>query len=227
MPEIVVVRLDGGPRLVIEDAAGLARDFFSKDASSAGPKAFDARAGKGDPDRIIADDVRAINETMRARARHSAWEAEFAAVEPLPWLQAISLEWDLIATDDATWTASNATAVCAAAVEATTGAYRGPSVATKVLHLKRPRIFPVLDSLVLEQIGATSQQVPVLLDHLRKVGRANLEQLRAVQRELAAAGYTRTFVRILDGLLWASHPDAGLARELGGWERVVRRTTSK
>jgi len=70
---------------------------------------------------------------MRARARHSAWDAEFTAVEPLPWLTAIGRDWDLIATDEGSWTASNATALCAAAVDAATGPYRGPSVATKVL----------------------------------------------------------------------------------------------
>lgn len=225
MQRVVIDRLDDGPQLVIEDAEGLALDFFSKDASSVGPKAFDARAGQGDPDRITADDVRAINETMRARARHSAWEAEFAAVEPLPWLAAISLSWDLIATDSEAWDTTNATAICAEAVAKATGPYRGPSVATKVLHLKRPRIFPVLDSLVLEQIGATSQGVPVLLDHLRAVGQTNLEQLRSIQEHLAARGIRRELVRILDALLWASHPDAGLAPELGDWERVVRRRT--
>lgn len=223
--QVVISRLDSGPRLVIADSVGLALEFFSKDASSVGQKAYDARAGHGDPDRITADDVRAINETMRARARHSAWENEFAAVEPLPWLKAISLDWDLIATDVAIWEAANATAVCAEAVAKATGPYRGPSVATKVLHLKRPRIFPVLDSLVLEQIGATSQRVPVLLDHLRRVGRTNLEELKAVHTSLDKAGYPRTLVRILDGLLWASHPDAGLAPQLGNWERVVRRRT--
>src|SRR5919106_1815989 len=191
MQQVVIDRLDDGPRLVIEDAEGLALDFFSKDASSVGPKAYDARAGQGDPDRITADDVRAINATMRARARHSAWEAEFAGVEPLPWLAAISLNWDLIATDSEAWNTADAAAICAEAVAKATGPYRGPSVATKVLHLKRPRIFPVLDSLVLEQIGATSQPVSVLLDHLRAVGQNNLEQLRAIQKALAARGFRR------------------------------------
>lgn len=223
MQRVVVQRLDGGPRLLIEDALGLALDFFSKDASSLGPKAYDARAGQGDADRINANDLRAINATMRARARHSAWDSEFTAVEPLPWLAAIGRDWDLIASDDASWVANDATAICAAAVDAATGPYRGPSVATKVLHLKRPRIFPVLDSLVLEQIGAISQPVTVLLDHLRAVGRSNLAQLTSIEAGLAESGYQRTLVRILDGLLWASHPDAGLAPKLGDWERVVRR----
>jgi hypothetical protein len=219
---VVVERLDGGPRLVIEQPTDLALDFFSKDASSVGPKAYDARAGQGDPNRITPDDLRAINATMRARARHSVWEKEFAAVEPLPWLAAINQDWDLIATDEGTWRAQDCTRIIADAIAATTGKYRGQSVATKVLHLKRPRIFPVLDSLVLEQVGATSQPVPVLLEHLRAVGRANLKQLLATKRHLGQHEYRRSLVRILDGLLWASHPDAGLAPKLGDWEHAMR-----
>jgi hypothetical protein len=223
MRPVTIKRLDHGPRLVIEDPAGLAFDFFNRDASSVGPNAYDAYAGRGDPDRISAADLRAINQTMRARARHSAWEAEFSAVEPLPWLTAISHDWDLLATDEDIWARADATTVCAMAIERATGPYRGTSVATKVLHLKRPRIFPVLDSLVLQQIGAVSQPVSELLSHLRAVGRANLPQLAAIQADLKQAGFERSLVRILDGLLWASHPDAGLASQLGHWERTFRR----
>ncbi|MDQ2935102.1 MAG: DUF6308 family protein [Chloroflexota bacterium] len=91
-----------------------------------------------------------------------------------------------------------------------------------MLHLKRPKVFPILDSLVLEQIGATSQSVTAILDHLRAVGRHNLQSLREVQAYLAERDLERTLVRILDGLLWASHPDAGLPPKLGRWELVVK-----
>jgi Family of unknown function (DUF6308) len=220
---VVVHRMDDGPRLVLEEPQLLAHDFFRLDASSVGPMAFDARAGLGDPNRITAEDLRAINQTMRARARHSAWEAEFGAAEPLPWLAAINLDWDLIATDDATWAASDCTHMIAIAVEKSTGRYRGNSVATKVLHVKRPMVFPILDSLALEQIGATNQPVAAILDHFRAVGRENLDQLRAAQAFLARQEITRSLVRVLDGLLWASHPGAGLMPKLGAWERTVRR----
>ena len=222
MQSITVPRFDSGPRLLIEDPLQLALDFFTLDASSRGPSSFDARAGQGDPNRIIEADVRAINTTMRARARHSAWEAEYAALEPLPWLSAISQEWDLIASDDDVWKGNDCTRITAAAIKASSGKYRGISVSTKVLHLKRPRIFPVLDSLVLEQIGATSQSVEAMLDHLRAVGRKNIARLQWIQKELAGRNIERTLVRIMDGLLWASHPDAGLTPKLGRWERVVR-----
>jgi len=220
---IVVRRMDGGPRLVLDEPHLLASDFFRLDASSVGPTAFDARAGQGDPNRITAEDLRAINQTMRARARHSAWEAELGAAEPLPWLAAINLAWDLIATNDATWASSDCARVIATAVEKSTGRYRGKSVATKVLHVKRPKVFPILDSLALEQLGATNKSVRATLDHLRAVGRENLKQLRAVQAFLEEQQITRSLVRVLDGLLWASHPGAGLMPKLGAWERTMRR----
>jgi hypothetical protein len=68
---IVIRRLDGGPSLIVEAASSLAYAFFSNDPSSIGLKAFDERAGRGDPDRITTDDIRAINQTMRARSPHS------------------------------------------------------------------------------------------------------------------------------------------------------------
>ena len=72
MGELVVRRLDGGPRLVIEDPYELALDFFSKDPSSVGREAYDAWVGKTDPVRLVADDIYAINRTMRARSPHTA-----------------------------------------------------------------------------------------------------------------------------------------------------------
>ena len=226
MDPIVIGRMDGGPRLVIEGPAALAFAFFSTDASSVGPDAYDQRAGKGEPNRITSDDIRAINQTMRARSPHSAWEPLTAAVDELPWLTAIDAGWDLIATDDKDWQATGGAALLAAAIEASVGPYRRLSVATKVLHLKRPRLFPVLDSLVIDLIGglANVAHPAQLLLHLRQQGRANLETLLAIQAELAARDQPleRSLVRILDALLWSSHPAAGIAATLGDWEHLVR-----
>lgn len=73
MELVVIDRLDGGPRLVIERPDELAIDFFSHDASSVGPDAYDGRAGRGEANRITTDDIRAINQTMRARSPLTAW----------------------------------------------------------------------------------------------------------------------------------------------------------
>lgn len=220
METVVVRRLDGGPRLVIEDPYEIALDFFSKDASSVGSDAFDAWVGRTDAVRIVTDDIYAINRTMRARSPHTAWAAFVGTPEPLSWLAALDPTWDLFELTPDEWEGSGAGAKVAAALAALTGPYRNLSVVTKVLHAKRPRLFPVLDSLVAEQVGWRAGAGPMtLLEHLRAEGQANLEVLQTTMERLATAGYRRTLVRVLDALLWTSHPAAGLGQELGRWER--------
>jgi hypothetical protein len=83
-------------------------------------------------------------------------------------------------------------------------------------------MFPVLDSLVLDQLRVTESVPPIkVIDHLRAEGRREIEGLRTVQASLAH--YDRSLVRIMDVLLWASHPAAGLASALRGWQHVIRR----
>jgi hypothetical protein len=216
---VLVRRLDNGPDLVIESAELLAYDFFTTDESAVGDKAYDAQVGKSDPDRITVDDVVAINRTMRARSPHTAWEALTAAPEPLPWLASIPTDVGLFRENDARW--PELRPLLAAALEQAVGPYRNLSVATKVLHLKRPHLFPVLDSLVVQQIGAVGRKPAELLDHLRAVGRANRDALLLIDAYLDSVGIRRTPVRVLDALLWASHPAAGLAPRLRRWRHVV------
>jgi hypothetical protein len=100
-------------------------------------------------------------------------------------------------------------------------------VVTKVLHIKRPRLIPVMDSVVISQLGArVSSDVTTWADaigQVRAVGRADLTELQAVRDHLVAAGLgSRGLVRILDALLWVSSQGAGLFSSLGDWERVFR-----
>jgi len=223
METVVVRRLDGGPRLVIEDPYEIALDFFSKDASSVGSDAYDAWVERTDAVRIVTDDIYAINRTMRARSPHTAWAAFVGTTEPLTWLAALDPAWDLFELTLDEWAELGAGAKVAAALAALTGPYRNLSVVTKVLHAKRPRLFPVLDALVAEQVGWRAGAGPMtLLDHLRTEGRANLDVLQRTRERLASAGYRRTLVRVLDAILWTSHPAAGLGPELGRWERRVQ-----
>ena len=101
------------------------------------------------------------------------------------------------------------------------------AVVTKVLHLKRPRLIPVLDSLVVGQVsGRVTADVASwveLLEHLRSVGQANLSGLQGIRRHLLERGIEeRTLVRILDSLLWTCTPGSALFRPLAQWERVFR-----
>jgi hypothetical protein len=95
----------------------------------------------------------------------------------------------------------------------------GPATITKLLGLKRPKLVPLCDLLVLFMIGVSvpteserrHQRPGKLLeaiDHLRIQGRANLQTLQAIQAQLRDAGYERSLARILDALLWSAHPSA-------------------
>ncbi len=219
---LVVERLDGGPRLVVERADRLAAWYFGRDAASVGAFAFDDYAGTGDPDRIVDDDITAINRTMRARSPHAVW-AEFAeARDPLPWLRALPRDLSLFDIDAESWASAWADRV-AAPVDALMGPRRNLAVVTKVLHAKRPRLYPVLDSLVVQLVGGSGRPPRELLDHVRRVGRMNEPTLRLVGRQLRAGepSRRRTRVRILDGILWTAHPGTSLGYEPGMWERRV------
>jgi hypothetical protein len=220
---VLVRRLDGGPSLIVEDASSLAYAFFSRDPSSMGPNSYDERAGHGDPFRITTDDIRAINQTMRARSPHSAWEM-LTSAGPLAWLAALDPSWDLIELPDREWERFGCTALVEAALAAAIAPYRNLAVATKVLHLKRPSLFPVLDLLVVQQLGGAGRLPIELLLHLRAEARRNRLALQQVQTNLQQVHITRTLVRILDALVWSSHPGAGITG-LNGWERVIRPTS--
>jgi len=222
MPQVEIRRVGGGPSLVVYDAELLALDFFHHDPSAA-PGGFDEQAGKGDPDRITRDDVMAINRTMRARSPHHAWEVLTESIGAHEWLRCVDPNWDLVEGADEAWSLQVRPAVTEALSEVI-APYRGLSVATKLLHLKRPRLFPVLDSLVLQQIGASERADPlVAIDHLRAEGRRNADQLEAIREITAKEGYDRPLIRILDVLVWSSHPSAGLSPKLAGWRHEFRR----
>jgi hypothetical protein len=217
--EIRLRRIGSGPSLVIEDAEALVAHFLDIDAS-AKPGGYDDLAGHGERDRITRSDVVAINTTMRARSPHSAWDSVINDIRPLPWLAGLDPAWDLVSTPDELWHSAVRPRVEAALVAAT-GPGRGISVGTKVLHLKRPGMFPVLDSLVLQQLGVT-ESVPMIkvVEHLRAEGRRNLAELREMQDSIAPR--QRSLVRLLDMLLWASHPAAGLGPSMSHWEHRFR-----
>ena len=217
---IVIRRLDGGPSLIVQDASELAYAFFSRDPSSVGLKAYDQRAGHGDPDRITIDDVRAINQTMRARSPHAAWEG-LTSAGPLPWLAALDPSWDLVELPGRQWERFQCTALLEAAFAAAIAPRRNLAVATKLLHLKQPALFPILDAFVVESIGGLRRAPVTVLLHLRAEAQRNRPALQQVQATLQEAHVTRTLIRILDALLWSSHPGAGIAG-LTDWERVIR-----
>jgi hypothetical protein len=162
-------------------------------------------------------DIEALNRTMRARTAHATWSSIVKV--HLPWLEEIDGGLDLIESDDAQWDSAEAERLVGAALAGCVGRGRGVSVATKMLHLKRPRLFPVLDQLVADMLGAPisteappdvrAAQATRLVVHLRDQGQRNVGALRQIQNDLAAKKLERSLVRILDAILWSSHPAAG------------------
>jgi len=220
-----------GPPLVIEGAQWLAEFFFRRDPSAVGGMSYDAwiAATQQDPERIsriIDEDVTAVNRTMAARTPHGTW-APIVADNDWSWLAAIDPDWDLFELEPVVWHEAEVAARLRRAFEAIHRPGLGIAVTTKVLHIKRPTLVPVLDSLVIAQIGGHVDDDPATwvdaIEHIRAVGRANLQQLRLVREHLHRAGLPdRTLLRVLDALLWTSSPGSNLFSSLDGWERVVR-----
>jgi hypothetical protein len=211
-----ISRLDG-EELVL-DGYGLASSFFLADPSSIAPDSYDSLAGRGARNQITTADITTINTTMRARSSHKHWEA--ITNRDLDWLAAIEPTLDLLATDNEQWRHADGARLSTIALRGTIGRGRGPSVATKVLHLKRPNLFPVLDDFVAVMLGINmpddarpARRVEIattLIAHIREQGRANLAALTAVQARLRAQGISRPLVRILDAIIWFSHPATGV-----------------
>jgi hypothetical protein len=201
---------------LVLDGLGLARGFFLSDPSSVGAGSYDSLAGQGQHDRITTADIEAINRTMRARSAHKSWQPMLD--RELSWLAALDPQLDLIGAGQDAWLAADGERLAATALKATIGYRRGPLVATKVLHLKRPRFFPVLDDFVAAMLGVNMpdnapRRVEIatrLLVHLRAQGRANGTQLQAIRGMLSEEGIDRPLVRILDAIVWLSHPAAGV-----------------
>ena len=204
--------------MLVLDGLGLARAFFAGDDS-----AYDSFAGRGAADRIETADVQAINRWARARSPHDAWAS--VVDRPLSWLAAIDPDLDLIEASDSRWRREHGEELVRVALEEVIADRRGMAVATKLLHLKRPRLFPLLDEYVAVMMGRSVPATPErkletaleLVLHLRREGRRNLEPLRRIQLALAGESQ-RSLVRILDAIIWLSHPAAGIASA----KRVLR-----
>ena len=195
-----------GSAFTIDYADELAEFFFRANASSVGPNAYDACVVSGaDPNRITDDNITAVNQTMAARTSHKRWTTFTEVTTDEPWLTALDPNWDLYAMAEKEWLQDDVHKHLGAAFKAVIGPYRRPAVATKVLHIKRPRLIPVCDSYVARTMGVElwdSAGLLGLVTHLREQGQVNLDGLLEIQARLREIGIDRTLVRILDALLW-------------------------
>jgi hypothetical protein len=199
--------------LVIDDPWEQVKTFFAMDGSIK----YDSyiASGVSPTNRIIEDDVTAINTSMSARSPHKDW-ARLIERGDLPELEAVDPSWDLIALSHREWTDGQVPERLERLFTAFVGHGVGISRATKVLHIKRPSLVSVCDSYVLRLLGipgdSTASGVAAMV-HLREEGRRNLETLTDLRDRLEKEfGISRSLVRILDVLIWGSYPDTWLAK---------------
>ncbi|HXN91778.1 MAG TPA: DUF6308 family protein [Candidatus Sulfotelmatobacter sp.] len=202
--------------VIVEAPWKTAVKFFTENPSSLGPQSYDAyvMAGGSPPDSITEDDVRAINVTMGARSPHSDW-TKLIKRGDLPELKALGRSIDLFQTSDAQWSKERVPTRLAALFNAVIGKGIGIARATKVLHIKRPRLIPVCDSYVLRLMGIPdvgADSGVALVEQIRAIRNDLLPTLLDFQERLKERGCDRTLVRILDSLLWSGYPDTWLKR---------------
>ena len=223
MPPIRLEMLSGSV-LVFDDPAPLIRLFVGPD----GVDGYDGWARKTPPNRLVAEDVTVLNTYARARSGHVRWQALLEDRAPA-WLAAIDPSWDSAMTDESEWERAGIGSKVEAAFAAMCGPYRGLSVASKMLHLKRPRLIPLLDALVVEQLGPSvpsgatpevkAEYAARVIAHLAAQARANRAALVDLQGELRKEGIELSAIRLIDILLWSSHPAASLGAPI---ERHIR-----
>lgn len=166
---------------------------------------YDTR-GPGNPDLISRDDVALINRTMGARSSYTNWSRLFKRGS-LAALQAIDPGVDLFLASDAEWAQSHVAQNLSSLFGSVIGKGIGVAVATKLLHLKRPRLIPVCDSYVLRLMGIPGQDASsgvALVECLRSLRSQWTPPLEHLQRLLKSKGYDLTLVRIADALMWSA-----------------------
>ena len=210
-----IQRRDGD--LLALEAGPIAELFFSQPITSGYQRASISTR----PDAILWRDIDLINSYMGARSPNRVWQP-LVGKRPR-WLTNINPRLDLIRASPHTWKAVGGDDLIRKALLACVGPGRNIAVATKLLHLKRPRLFPILDRVVVELLGerfgvkseadARAGDAANLILHLRDEGRANLPALRETQARVNAVTQQRVpLIRILEAVLWASNPSAG-----GSW----------
>jgi len=192
------------------------RDPYEKllDLFNAWPKYDDYVAeGHSPPDQIVRADIEVINAyaSMGARSKYEVWQDVIDA-GPLPDLRAIDPGLDLFLASEASWAQADAHSNLETLFKSVRAKGIGIAVSTKVLHIKRPRLIPVCDSLVLRLFDLPPGEIAsgvALIASLRGQRHQWLPLLQDLQKRLRSAGTERSLVRIADALLWSMGRDLG------------------
>jgi len=198
----------------IRHADRFAQLFFHLDPS-AQPGEYDDHAYRALGDRGIRDvftdeDLRQINRTMVAHADRRVWDPFLNRVYPP--LADLPCEWGLFeALSPSEWAVRER--LIRAALSALTEV-RGIAAAqaTKILHIKRPGLIPIIDSSVAHALnvappseGASLEGAMIAIRLIRDMGQSQPDTVAAIGEGVGGLGlpYEPTAVRLLDGILWA------------------------
>jgi len=218
-----------GTRFRIENPMPVAERFFRHDPSSAygvDRNGYDAWILAHGQDTqwfhtLIERDIHVINgSNMHMRSPLSAW-ASWTTGDTLPWLEAMDVQWALEMVAGEQWQRVR-DRILNAISELIAKDKISIAGATKVLHMKRPYLVPILDSYVGDVLAspkpASKSKMLVwselMLDTLHDQLRDNIEVIRTLARDLATQGLVRSPVRILDALLWSAAPESRFFRDV-------------
>ena len=224
----LVVRQCDGSHDVIKDCEQKMAAFCTMDPSYI---EYDVDGRLHNPNNITAHQVDAMNRALQTRSPVKVWENHGLLVESLEELKAIDTDWDLIAMSDEEWD-TNVKGKLAKLYQRVMRANIGASSGTKVLHLMRPRLVAIADSVVVNYLGVPTQHhvecALILAGEVRRIGRDedNASTLAKVRQHLIKASVIESNVvpsacRIIDALLWMRAN--GLKRpEKAGYHRLWR-----
>jgi len=169
---------------------------------------YDVEGRPDDPNIITMEQIEAMNRAMQARSPHGPWARLVGA--PLRELVAIDASCDLIAMSDQEWH-SVRLALRDLYNRVILQPHIGPASGTKVLHLMRPRLVAIADSVVIKWLGIPesdpADRALAVAEAIRAIGRTDGNQaaLADIQRYLGSLGFVSpvpSACRILDMLLW-------------------------
>ena len=223
MTTLRISRVDG-VTYSISGADRLLAEFFEYSRSAREGK-FDDRANEpvmwnASPDSYSRADIHAMNSAMGTH--FSPKHAQDLLIDhDLPWLAALGERPDLILCSTEAW--RRLEPLAAEAIKALWGLHRNRAVVTKLLHLKRPGLFPIIDKFVAWALASplpgSPEDVMRLLIRIREIGRENLKELRSLRSDLCPSHgrYQRSFVRLLEVALWKVGQQDGPYNHLTEW----------
>lgn len=204
---MVTLRIDvdgSGLGYQIPNSEYVAFEFFTKNRDSV--RRFDDAAMNpgGSENRFIAEDGQLLNSAMATRLSSDRFQ-ELLALGSFPALKALRPDWDLAELTEQTW--DERAPLIQQAIEEIWGPGRRAAVTTKLLHLKRPQLIPIIDPQVAWTLGWRGHTVVALvgaIGQVRSVANQNLEGLDSIRTSLfERANLRRTRVRILEAILWS------------------------